>query len=194
MDRNETIVTSATGGQKGKKLAQLSTLDPRALVALAEVSGLGAEKYAPHNFLKGYAWSLSFDAAQRHLLAFWAGENNDPESQQLHLAHAAWHCLTMLSFVDRGIGTDDRPPAEGAFVVPVEEPVAEGLEDLDTHRDGIAIDRDGDRWECEDGGFWFGAARGNDRHYPRRNAGDEVQSEGWPYVERKFSPLTWVEG
>lgn len=109
MNRTETRITSETGGEKGQKLAQLSSLDPHALIALAECSGLGAQKYSAHNYLRGYDWSLSFDAAQRHLLAFWGGEDLDPESGQQHLAHAAWHCLAMLSFVQRGIGSDTRP-------------------------------------------------------------------------------------
>lgn len=108
MDRSETVVTSETGGQKASKKAQLGSLDPAALLTLAEVSGVGAMKYARHNFLKGYDWSLSFDACQRHLLQFWAGEDNDPETGLPHVAHAAWHCLAMLAFMQRGIGTDDR--------------------------------------------------------------------------------------
>lgn len=107
----EVIVTSATGGRKGRKLASVSSLDPKALLALAEVSGFGARKYDAHNYLRGYDWSLSFDALHRHLLAFWAGQDTDPESGMPHVAHAAWHCLALLSFQTRGIGTDDRPPA-----------------------------------------------------------------------------------
>ncbi|WP_394615913.1 dATP/dGTP diphosphohydrolase domain-containing protein [Lentzea sp. JNUCC 0626] len=109
MQRGEEIrVTSETGGEKGKKLAQVSSLDPKALLVLAEVSGWGATKYSAHNFLRGYLWSLSFDAAMRHLLKFWGGEELDPESGLPHLGHAAWHCLAMISFLERGIGTDDR--------------------------------------------------------------------------------------
>ncbi|ONI83986.1 hypothetical protein ALI22I_33750 [Saccharothrix sp. ALI-22-I] len=104
----EVRVVSETGGAKGKKLASLGSLDPKALLVLAEASGFGAAKYDQHNYLRGYAWSLSFDACQRHLLAFWAGEELDPESGLPHLAHAAWHCLAMLSFQLRDIGTDDR--------------------------------------------------------------------------------------
>lgn len=99
-----------TGGQKDQKLAQLGALDPAALLELAEVAGLGAQKYATHNFLRGYPWSLSFDACMRHLLAFWGGQDTDPESAQPHLAHAMWHCHAMLAFQLRDIGTDDRPP------------------------------------------------------------------------------------
>lgn len=115
-DDGEVRITSATGGQKGKKLAQVSSLDPVALRTVAEVSGFGATKYAPHNFLKGYAWSLSFDACLRHLMAFWEGENTDEESGLPHLGHAAWHCMALISFLQRDIGTDDR------FVQPTTNP------------------------------------------------------------------------
>lgn len=104
----EIRITSSTGGQKGQKLAQLGSLDPLALLAVAEVSGFGAQKYARYNYLKGYSWSLSFDALQRHLLRFWSGEDLDPESGLPHLGHAAWHCLALLSFLRRDLGVDDR--------------------------------------------------------------------------------------
>jgi hypothetical protein len=100
-----------TGGQKGAKLAQLGALDPKALYTVAEVAGFGANKYAAFNFLRGYSWALNYDAMQRHLMQWWAGEDNDSESGLPHLAHAAWHCLALLAFVIRGRGTDDRPQA-----------------------------------------------------------------------------------
>lgn len=102
------VVDPVTGGEKGQKLAQLGAVDPAALMEVARVAGFGAEKYARYNFAKGYAWSLSFDAMMRHLLAFWGGEEGDPESGLPHLAHAAWHCLALLTFQERGRGTDDR--------------------------------------------------------------------------------------
>jgi len=101
--------TSPTGGQKETKLAQLGSLDPRTLLLLGEVAGFGATKYARYNFMKGYDWSLSFDACQRHLLAFWGGEDTDDESGLPHLGHAAWHCLAMLSFMLDHPEYDDRP-------------------------------------------------------------------------------------
>ena len=102
------VVDPKTGGAKGQKDAQISPLDPRALLRVAEVAGYGAKKYDRVNYLKGFAWHLSFDAMQRHLLEFWAGENIDPESHLPHLAHAAWHCLALLAFLEKGLGTDDR--------------------------------------------------------------------------------------
>jgi hypothetical protein len=107
---SETRITDPnTGGQKGSKLCQLGAVDPLALQRVGEVAGFGADKYERFNFLRGYAWGLSYDALQRHLMQFWGGQDNDEESGLPHLAHAAWHCLALLAFVERGRGTDDRP-------------------------------------------------------------------------------------
>jgi hypothetical protein len=102
----ETRVKNATtGGEKGSKLSQLSSAPAEALALLGEVYGFGAQKYERHNFRKGYAWSLSYDAMLRHLLASLAGEDRDPESGLYHLAHLTWHGLTLLQFlIDKEAG------------------------------------------------------------------------------------------
>jgi hypothetical protein len=104
----EVRVVSATGGAKGKKLAQLGALDPASLMEVAKIAGFGSTKYARMNFVLGYDWSLSYDAMQRHLHAFWNGDDYDDESGLYHIAHAAWHCLALLTFLMRDLGTDDR--------------------------------------------------------------------------------------
>lgn len=98
-----------TGSEKGQKLAQIGAMDAKALYTVAEVAGHGADKYSYNNWFDGYLFSLSYDALQRHLMKFWAGEDYDPESGHPHMAHAAWHCLALLSFQLRGTGTDNRP-------------------------------------------------------------------------------------
>ena len=105
---DEVRTVSATGGEKGRKSAELASIDPLALLTLAEVAGFGARKYAAFNYLKGYDWSLNANAALRHLLAFLNGEDLDPESGLPHTAHFAWHGLALTSFLQRGLGTDDR--------------------------------------------------------------------------------------
>ena len=111
-DEETRVVDPVTGGMKGRKLAELGALDPLALLQVAKVAGYGGQKYERLNYMKGYAWSLSFDAMQRHLLLFWSGERLDEESGLPHLAHAAWHCLALLAFDESFLGTDDRykPP------------------------------------------------------------------------------------
>lgn len=109
---DETRMTDKfTGGQKGAKLTQLGALDPVALIEVSRVAGYGANKYAAFNFLKGYDWSLSFNAGMRHALLFWAGEDIDEESGRSHPAMAAWHFMTLVSFLARQVGNDDRPPS-----------------------------------------------------------------------------------
>ena len=104
------VTDPVTGGQKGQKQAQLGGLDPMALWEVARIAGYGAEKYERYNFVKGYSWSLSYDAMQRHLMQFWNGQDYDEESGLPHAAHAAWHALTLLTFMLREKGTDDRFP------------------------------------------------------------------------------------
>jgi hypothetical protein len=105
----ERVTDPKTGGQKGQKDAQLGAVCPMALMEIAKVAGFGGRKYARYNFLKGFAWSLSYDALQRHLHAFWSGEEVDPESGLYHVAHAGWHCMCLLAFTIRTLGIDDRP-------------------------------------------------------------------------------------
>lgn len=68
----------------------------------------GAQKYPPRNWEAGAAYSRYFDALQRHVTAWWAGETNDPETGLHHLAHAGCCMLFLLAYELRGIGKDDR--------------------------------------------------------------------------------------
>lgn len=108
LDNEVRITDPETGGQKGAKLPQLGAIEPMAILEVAKIAGFGAQKYDRYNYLKGYRWSLSYDALQRHLLLFWSGEDRDAESGLYHLGHAAWHCLALLSFTLFKRGTDDR--------------------------------------------------------------------------------------
>ena len=97
-----------TGGQKGVSPDRYDLIPPQALEALALVYGQGAQKYADNNWRKGYAWGYSFRALIKHAYAFWRGEWVDPESGLPHLAHTMWHCATLMTFHEQGLGTDTR--------------------------------------------------------------------------------------
>lgn len=113
----EERVTSSSGGQKGKKPEAFGGGDPLAYIELAKVYAMGEAKYDRYNYLKGYEWSLSIDALFRHLFAFLAGEERDPESGLLHTSHVAWHAQTLTSFQLRGLRQfDDRAPGEATQV------------------------------------------------------------------------------
>ena len=102
------ITDPKTGGQKGQKPAQLSYIPFDSLAEVSKVYQYGASKYARDNWKKGYRWSLNFDAMMRHMFAFWEGEDLDPESGCAHVGHAAWHCLTLLWFMQHYKEGDDR--------------------------------------------------------------------------------------
>ena len=106
---DEVRSVSATGGEKGTKLARFDLIPTGPLTALAEHYGRGSAKYADRNWERGYEWSKSFAALQRHAWAFWSGEDTDAETGSPHLAAVAWHAFAMLEFSNRYPDFDDRP-------------------------------------------------------------------------------------
>lgn len=96
----EIRTTSATGGQKGVKPERHDLIPRRAMAAIARVFGFGATKYADHNWRRGYEWGKSIAAMQRHIDAFVEGETYDDESGEPHLAHAAFHMLVLLTWLE----------------------------------------------------------------------------------------------
>jgi hypothetical protein len=112
----EVRTTSSTGGEKGVKPQRFSLLPREPLWLLGEVYNFGAGKYADHNWRRGYEWSKSYDALQRHLTSWWDRDENDPESGLSHLGHALWHIVALIVFSShkRYKQFDDRyqPPEE----------------------------------------------------------------------------------
>ena len=132
----ETRTISSTGGAKGVKPARFDLIPSGALRALAEHYGRGAAKYDDNQWRKGYEWSKSYAALQRHLADFWEGKDydvcsNDPGGCSLvdakgepfeptaedtcfnhtgshHLDAAMWHAFALRTFVDEHPDHDDR--------------------------------------------------------------------------------------
>ncbi len=116
---DEVRVTSATGGQKGSKLARFDLIPAEALWKVAELYGKGAEKYDDHNWRRGYPWSLSLAALERHLYKVKAGEdydNHEPDcpegckdhTEMPHLTCIVFHGLALLTFMEEQPEFDDR--------------------------------------------------------------------------------------
>lgn len=103
------VVDPTTGGRKNQKPEQYSLIPVGALAEVARVYAMGAAKYSRENWRLGYDWHLSYDALQRHLNEFWAGNDRDSDSGLIHVAHAVFHCFTLITYLQEGLGTDDRP-------------------------------------------------------------------------------------
>jgi hypothetical protein len=91
---------------KGKRRFDL--IPPDALAVLADVLTVGSEKYAERNWEAGMPYKDALGSLERHLQAWKAGEDNDPESGLPHLAHVMCNAMFILTWQLRDIGEDDR--------------------------------------------------------------------------------------
>lgn len=93
----------------GNKLP-MHLISPVALEELARALRHGAEKYGERNWEPGLQYSRLYSAVQRHLIAWWGGEDLDPETGETHVAHA-FATMMMLTHFTRQVRTDldDRP-------------------------------------------------------------------------------------
>lgn len=115
----EVRTTSSTGGEKGTKPERYDLIPVEAMALVAQLYGKGAEKYAAHNWRRGYEWSKSYAALQRHANLFWQGVDIDEEMGLPHLAAVVFHSLTLMTFMQEHPEFDDRFRSEGSINTPM---------------------------------------------------------------------------
>lgn len=86
----------------------LDLLSSEALLGIAQVLAQGAKKYGRHNWRNGLHYSRLIAAALRHLLAFNAGEDLDPETKLSHLCHAGACVMFLIEQLKTHPELDDR--------------------------------------------------------------------------------------
>ena len=95
----------------GIKKCPLSVVPAPVIMEAALGMMEGALKYGRHNYrVIGVRSSVYYDATIRHLMAWWEGQNSDPESGLPHLAKAISSLIVLRDSEMRGNMTDDRPP------------------------------------------------------------------------------------
>jgi hypothetical protein len=87
-----------------------SLVPPDAMDEFVAVLTYGKKKYAARNWEKGMDWGRNIAAAERHISAWKARQDLDPESAINHLAHAICDLNFVLAYQLRGVGKDDRGP------------------------------------------------------------------------------------
>lgn len=71
----------------------------------------GARKYGRHNYRKTpVRASVYMDATDRHLSAWWEGEDVDPDSGLSHVTKAITSLVVLRDAMVQGMMIDDRPP------------------------------------------------------------------------------------
>lgn len=88
---------------------RMELLPPEFLNAVAEIITFGAEKYAPRDWEQGMDYGRVYGALQRHLNAWWSGQDTDDETGKSHLWHAGACLAFLITYEQRGVGKDDRP-------------------------------------------------------------------------------------
>jgi len=102
-----------TGRGKGLRFNQgklrYDLVEPRAHRDMVEVLTDGANKYRSRNWENGLSWTSVIASLKRHIAAIEAGEDRDPESGRLHIAHAACNVHFLNAFYYTFPQGDDRP-------------------------------------------------------------------------------------
>lgn len=94
----------------GIKKAPLHAVPCQPLYEVGLAMMEGGRKYGTHNYRSvGVRASVYYDAAMRHLMAWWEGEDNDPDSGISHLAKAMACLFVYRDSELLGNAEDDRP-------------------------------------------------------------------------------------
>jgi hypothetical protein len=100
----------------GTRKAPLSTVPMGVIVEMGVGMLEGAAKYGRHNYrCAGVRGSVYFDAAMRHMISWWEGEDLDPDSGLSHITKAMCSLAVLRDAQMQGMVTDDRPPRSAAF-------------------------------------------------------------------------------
>lgn len=102
----------------GVKKAPMSTVSAPVLAEIGVGMLEGACKYGRHNYrVVGVRASVYYDATMRHLMAWWEGEDLDPDSKVglHHVTKAITSLVVLRDAMLRGMVEDDRPPATLGF-------------------------------------------------------------------------------
>jgi len=119
----------------GIRKAPLSTV-PSGVMAEVGVAMLeGARKYGRHNYrIAGVRASVYYDALMRHMLAWWEGEDVDPDSNLSHVTKAITTLVVLRDAMMQDMLTDDRPPRSAPFFEELNAKASE-IKDRYTDRD-----------------------------------------------------------
>lgn len=98
--KTEEVHKSVTGSLRlnsGKP--EVSQLDPRFIIDLAELITISAEKYGKFNYALGQEYLTPIDSLMRHTMKFLSGEDLDDESLRSHVLHMAANCMILYSSI-----------------------------------------------------------------------------------------------
>lgn len=123
-DTHEMLTCHALEGAKpsnpkdmvGMRKVPMSTVPANVLAELGVAMLEGTCKYGRHNYRAvGVRGSVYYDGTMRHLMAWWEGEDIDPDSGMSHITKAITSLVVLRDAMIQGKFTDDRPPRSKPF-------------------------------------------------------------------------------
>lgn len=123
----------------GVKKVPMSTVPATVLMELGLAMMEGARKYGRHNYrVAGVRSSVYYDAAMRHLMDWWEGEDTDPDSGLSHVTKAIASLTVLRDSMIKENWTDDRPRRNEGFSIKVlNEKAAEIIEKYPDSKDAF---------------------------------------------------------
>ncbi len=103
------IIKEPIKESKNPMKTRFDLIPPIASGQIARVLTFGAAKYGANDWMRGLAYTVVYGAIMRHLTLWFAGEDRDKESGELHLAHAAANLMFLIHYSATRTGEDDRP-------------------------------------------------------------------------------------
>ena len=95
----------------GTKKVPFSTIPCRVIAEVGLAMLEGSRKYSRHNYrIAGVRGSVYYDATLRHLMAWYEGEDIDPDSGLSHITKAIAGLVVLRDSMISNNWTDDRPP------------------------------------------------------------------------------------
>jgi len=95
----------------GVRKVPMSTVPAMVMLEVGNAMLEGACKYGRHNYrVVGVRSSVYYDAAMRHLMAWWEGQDIDPDSGCSHIVKAIAGLTVLRDAELNEMVTDDRPP------------------------------------------------------------------------------------
>lgn len=100
----------------GVRKAPMSTVSAVVMAEVGVAMLEGAAKYGRHNYRAvGVRSSVYYDGTMRHLMAWWEGQDLDPDSGMSHITKAITSLVVLRDAMIQGKCEDDRAPRSAEF-------------------------------------------------------------------------------
>lgn len=103
------VIKRPEGEAHDEGKVRLDLVPPSLTLAAGRALTHGLLEYEENNWRKGLLLSQLYASLQRHLLAFWSGEDLDPKSLLPHLDHAAARLAMLIELYEVYPELDNRP-------------------------------------------------------------------------------------